>query len=168
MKLTLRHALPGLTLALLAWSGCATSNGVPVPRPFPGAPLPSAAGAAATRSSIVDHALRFLGAPYRDGGETPAGFDCSGFTRYVFGLAQVVLPRLAQDQARVGSALTVDESRPGDLIFFTTIAPGASHVGIVLDGGRFVHAPTSSGVVRIESFSAPYWKTRFVGVRRVS
>jgi cell wall-associated NlpC family hydrolase len=161
------NALSVVVSALLVLAGCATSNTVPVPRPFPGAPIPSASRSTATRSSIVDHALRLLGAPYRDGGETPTGFDCSGFTRYVFGLAQVALPRLAQEQARMGSALPVGKSRPGDLIFFSTIAPGASHVGIVLDGGRFVHAPTSSGVVRIESFGAPYWKTRFVGVRRV-
>ncbi|MGE0447237.1 MAG: C40 family peptidase, partial [Vicinamibacterales bacterium] len=105
--------------------------------------------------------------PYRDGGETPAGYDCSGFTRYVFGLAQVPQPRLAQEQARVGAALPLRERRPGDLVFFTTIAPGASHVGIVLDGDRFVHAPTSSGVVRIESLATPYWKARVVGLRRV-
>lgn len=167
MKLTRCNALALATLALLVTSACATSNSVPVPRPFPGAPLPAAARAGATRARIVEHALGLIGTPYRDGGETPSGFDCSGFTRYVFGLAQVALPRLSQDQARVGSALTVGESRPGDLIFFTTVAPGASHVGIVLEGGRFVHAPTSSGVVRIESFAAPYWKTRFVSVRRV-
>ncbi|MGE0392903.1 MAG: C40 family peptidase [Vicinamibacterales bacterium] len=167
MKLTRCNTLSVAVLALLAVGGCATSNAVPVPRPFPGAPIPGASRAGATRTSIIDHAMRLLGAPYRDGGETPAGFDCSGFTRYVFGLAQVTLPRLTQEQARVGAALSVRDSRPGDLIFFTTIAPGASHVGIVLDGNRFVHAPTSSGVVRIESFATPYWKARVVGVRRV-
>lgn len=166
MKLTL-CARTAAALALAVVSGCATSNAVPVPRPFPGAATATGSRAGATRTRIVDHALRLLGAPYRDGGETPAGFDCSGFTRYVFGLAQVVLPRLAQEQARVGAALSTRESRPGDLIFFTTIAPGASHVGIVLDGDRFVHAPTSEGVVRIESFTTPYWKARVVGVRRV-
>jgi len=153
--------------ALAAAAGCATSNAVPVPRPFPGASMPSGRDRTIVRSSVVDHALRLLGTPYRDGGDTPTGFDCSGFTRYVFGLVQVTLPRQAQEQARLGAALRVKESRPGDLIFFTTVAPGASHVGIVLDGDRFVHAPTSSGVVRIESFTTPYWKRRVVGVRRV-
>jgi cell wall-associated NlpC family hydrolase len=167
MKLPRFHALLVSTFALLAAAGCATSNAVPVPRPFPGASVPRASDRPILRSSVVEHALRLLGTPYRDGGDTPSGFDCSGFTRYVFGLAQVALPRLTQEQARVGEALRVKESRPGDLIFFTTVAPGASHVGIVIDGDRFVHAPTSSGVVRIESFATPYWKRRVVGVRRV-
>ena len=119
------------------------------------------------RSAVVAHATRLLGAPYRDGGETPAGFDCSGFTKYVFALAHVALPRQAQEQARSGRATALGKRKAGDLIFFTTIAPGASHVGILVDRERFVHAPTSSGVVRIESISAPYWKSRFVGLRRM-
>jgi cell wall-associated NlpC family hydrolase len=60
------------------------------------------------------------------------------------------------------------KSQPGDLIFFSTVAKGASHVGLVLDKDRFVHAPSSSGVVRIESFRVPYWRQRVVGVKRVS
>lgn len=166
MKLRRHLALP-FVIAASVWAGaCASTGGVPVPRPFPGASAPPGPRHA-SGSAIVDQALRFLGAPYREGGDSPAGFDCSGFTRYVFGLGQIVLPRLTHDQARAGQALSIEKRKPGDLVFFTTIAPGASHVGIVVDQDRFVHAPTSSGVVRIESLSAPYWKSRLVGLRRV-
>lgn len=155
-------------IAASVWAGaCASAGGMPVPRPFPGASAPPGPRRAPTGSAIVDQALRFLGAPYREGGDSPAGFDCSGFTRYVFALGQIALPRLTHEQARAGQALSLKKRKPGDLVFFTTIAPGASHVGIVVDRDRFVHAPTSSGVVRIESLSAPYWRSRLVGLRRV-
>ncbi len=147
----------------LACSGCASTNAVP--HPFPGSPIQR--HAQPDGGTVIEHALRFLGTPYVDGGDTPAGFDCSGFTRYVFGLAHVALPRQAQEQFRQGKKQALRRVRPGDLIFFSTIAPGASHVGVVVDRTRFIHAPATSGVVRIESFETPYWKHRLVGVRRV-
>ncbi len=166
------------SLALaVAVTGCASSGAVP--RPFPGAPRPPSAtpappdapaassATAPAPAAIVRDALGLLGTPYRDGGDTPAGFDCSGFTRYVFGLSSIPLPRAVHDQFRVGTSLALTHSQPGDLIFFTTVAPGASHVGVVLDEDRFIHAPSTSGVVRIESFTQPYWRRRVVGVRRI-
>ncbi len=160
--------LVGVT-ALVA-SGCATSSAVP--SPFPGAIPPVATtapvGARSRPNAIVENALRLLGTPYRDGGSDPSGFDCSGFTQYVFGLARLTLPREVREQFQAGRKLTLPRSAPGDLIFFSTIAPGASHVGVVLDDHRFVHAPSTSGAVRIESYRAPYWRRRIVGVRRVN
>lgn len=154
--------VPAIVLGL-ACVGCASTNAVP--RPFPGGPLQS--HDQRRTPSVVEQALRFLGTPYVDGGESPAGFDCSGFTRYVFALTQVELPRLAQDQFRVGKKRSLGKARPGDLIFFSTVAPGPSHVGVVVDQTHFVHAPATTGVVRLESFESPYWKRRLVGVRRV-
>ena len=86
-------------------------------------------------------ALSFRGAPYRNGGTTPEGFDCSGFVQYVFGLHGVAMPRETREQFRIGRTVDRDDLVPGDLVFFTTVAPGASHVGIVIDRDQFVHAP---------------------------
>ena len=112
-------------------------------------------------------ALGLRGVPYRNGGSDPRGFDCSGFTQYVFAQAGTALPREVRDQFLVGSPVAPGEQRPGDLIFFTTTAPGASHVGIAIGGEQFVHAPSSRGVVRVESMSLPYWSRRLVGIRRI-
>ena len=157
-------------VALLLAGGCATSSAVP--SPFPGAIPPVSAttpgSARPGTGGIVQNALRFLGTPYRDGGSDPSGFDCSGFTQYVFGLSHVRLPREVRAQFQTGRKLGLRKIAPGDLIFFSTTAPGASHVGVVLDDHQFVHAPSTSGTVRVESYSAPYWNRRIVGVRRVN
>lgn len=118
-------------------------------------------------STILTTALDLLGTPYRNGGSTPAGFDCSGFVQWVFAQLGAALPREVREQAVVGSEIDRAELRPGDLIFFRTTAGRTSHVGIVVDGESFVHAPSSRGVVRVERFTGPYWSRRFVGVRRV-
>jgi cell wall-associated NlpC family hydrolase len=72
-----------------------------------------------------------------------------------------------RDQFGRGASVRVDELTAGDLLFFSTVAPGASHVAIAIDGDRFVHAPSSTGVVRIERLSAAYWAKRYVGARRI-
>jgi len=108
------------------------------------------------------------GVPYLNGGSDLRGFDCSGFTQYVFARAGMLLPRATHDQFLVGAPVSPGEQQPGDLIFFTTTAPGASHVGIALGGDGFVHAPSSRGVVRVESLTLPYWSTRLIGIRRLA
>jgi cell wall-associated NlpC family hydrolase len=112
--------------------------------------------------------LALRGTRYRDGGSDPGGFDCSGFTQYVFGQHGLALPRDVKDQFEVGRKVRPAEIAQGDLIFFSTAGPGASHVGIAIGGDAFVHAPSSTGVVRVERMTAPYWSQRFVGARRVS
>jgi cell wall-associated NlpC family hydrolase len=107
------------------------------------------------------------GTRYRNGGNDPSGFDCSGFTQYVFGQHGVALPRDVKDQFGLGRPVDPADIAAGDLLFFTTTAPGASHVGIALGGVEFVHAPSSTGVVRVERMTSPYWSQRFVGARRV-
>jgi cell wall-associated NlpC family hydrolase len=113
-------------------------------------------------------ALSLRGAPYRDGGDTPSGFDCSGFVKYVYEQNGVAMPRQVRDQYKLGTSVSRDHLAPGDLVFFSTVAPGASHVGIVIGGDQFVHAPSERGVVRVESLSQDYWARRFIGARRVS
>ena len=105
--------------------------------------------------------------PYRNGGSDPSGFDCSGFVQWVFAQNGFRLPREVRDQYQLGSAVDRDAVQPGDLVFFETVSRGASHVGIALGGNEFVHAPSSRGVVRVESFTIDYWRQRFVGARRV-
>jgi peptidoglycan DL-endopeptidase CwlO len=118
--------------------------------------------------ALAGTALAFRGAPYRSGGGDPKGFDCSGFTQYVYAQYGVVLPREVRQQFRLGQSVKPQELAPGDLIFFSTIAPGASHVAIAIGGDEFVHAPSSSGVVRVERLGSSYWSPRFIGVRRVT
>jgi cell wall-associated NlpC family hydrolase len=111
--------------------------------------------------------LSLRGEPYRDGGDGPGGFDCSGFTRYVFAQHGVALPRGVREQFRIGRNVRPKDLEPGDLIFFTTTDPGPSHVGIAVGGDEFVHAPSSAGVVRVERLSSSYWSARFIGARRL-
>jgi cell wall-associated NlpC family hydrolase len=161
-----------LCLASLSAGACATTTGAR-PQPFPmperseRAAPPDAVVAPALSQSIVDTALELRGVPYRDGGADMAGFDCSGFTQYVFARFDVRLPRETRDQYRHGRAVGKENARPGDLVFFSTVARGASHVGIIVDGDRFVHAPSSTGVVRVESMDSRYWRERLVGIRRI-
>jgi cell wall-associated NlpC family hydrolase len=112
-------------------------------------------------------ALTLLGAPYLDGGSTPGGFDCSGFVQYVFGTHGRRLPRTTGEQFAVTNAIPRGRAQAGDLVFFRTTSRGPSHVGILVDGQRFVHAPSERGAVRVEALALPYWSARLVGFRRV-
>lgn len=112
-------------------------------------------------------ALDLRGVRYKSGGSDPSGFDCSGLVQYVFARQGIALPRDVRRQFQVGYEIATADVRPGDLVFFTTEAEGASHVGIALDGESFVHAPNSSGVVRVERLSSAYWSRRLLGARRI-
>jgi cell wall-associated NlpC family hydrolase len=111
-------------------------------------------------------ATDLLGTPYRNGGSTVEGFDCSGFVQYVFAQHGVRVPRTVRRQSEVGAR--VRDVAAGDLVFFQTEGRGPTHVGIALGPDRFIHAPSSRGVVRVEPFAAPYWSSRFLEARRVA
>lgn len=147
--------------------GTPAPSPAPAPIPRPPAPGPTASVSSAIAYSVTGTALGLRGAPYRNGGADPSGFDCSGFVQYVFAQHGVIVPRKVIEQYRAGKDVQTKQLEAGDLVFFTTVAPGASHVGIALGGDEFVHAPSSTGEVRVERLSAPYWSTRFVGARRV-
>ncbi|PYR77884.1 MAG: peptidase P60 [Acidobacteria bacterium] len=117
---------------------------------------------------IVTTAMMYRGVPYRNGGSDPAGFDCSGFVQWVFAQNGVRLPREVRDQYDAGKKIDLKEVKPGDLLFFETVSRGASHVGVAIGGDQFVHAPSSTGVVRVERFTSAYWSKRFIGARRVA
>jgi cell wall-associated NlpC family hydrolase len=169
----------------LAWlaSACASTGAVPRPFPTPGAATGvrphsgSGADAPATGvrppSSALDGyaiagtALSLRGAPYRNGGSDPSGFDCSGFVWYVFARHGITVPRTVGQQFHSGVEVTPNALQAGDLVFFSTGAPGASHVGMSIGGDEFVHAPSSRGDVRVERISARYWSSRYVGAKRL-
>jgi cell wall-associated NlpC family hydrolase len=122
-----------------------------------------------SHSPILSEALSQLGTPYRFGGDSPAeGFDCSGLITYSaqrsIGLK---LPRNAASLATVGSNIDRDDLRPGDLVFFDTMGSRYSHVGIYLGADRFVHSPSTGGVVRIDDMTVDYWNRRYTGARRI-
>jgi cell wall-associated NlpC family hydrolase len=106
--------------------------------------------------------------PYKNGGSDPRGFDCSGFMQWVFARHGLVLPREVATQYMAGGRVDRNELMPGDLVFFETVSRGASHVGLVIAGDQFVHAPSEKGVVRVEYLSTAYWAKRYVGARRVN
>jgi cell wall-associated NlpC family hydrolase len=120
------------------------------------------------RAEVVVQAMALLDVPYRYGGSTPAGFDCSGLVRYVFkAVTGRELPRRTQDMSRVGRPIRRSELLPGDLVYFNTFSSAYSHVAIYVGDGRFLHAPARGGRVRIEGLDDRYWKWRYDGARRL-
>ena len=175
----------------VSFAACASTGAVYTPKPFPmpgggsgpiAIPAPAPTSAAAPEApaapvasvpgpadgyALSGTALSLRGTPYRAGGEDPNGFDCSGFVQYVYQQHGVAMPREVREQFRVGKSIDRSRLAPGDLVFFSTVAPGASHVGIVIGGDQFVHAPSERGVVRVENLSSQYWASRYVGAKRV-
>ena len=174
-----------LALAGACSGACASSGFTPKPFPMPGGtpattspanPAPShpAPSHAAPRTSGFDGyalagtALSLRGTPYRNGGTDTNGFDCSGFTQFVFSQHGLPLPREVREQYRAGKPVKAGDLAPGDILFFTTTDPGPSHVAIAVGGDQFVHAPSSTGVVRVEHLGSSYWSPRYLGARRVT
>ena len=114
---------------------------------------------------VTHTALRYVGVPYVWGGTSFNGVDCSGFVQAVFEHNGVSLPRTADSQFEVGRPVKMHDLEPGDLVFFETYAVGASHVGIYLGGGRFIHA--SSEGVRVDALAEDYYALRYIGARRL-
>ncbi|WP_273061827.1 C40 family peptidase [Colibacter massiliensis] len=117
-------------------------------------------------NKVVSQAYQYLGVPYVFGGNTPNGFDCSGFTKYVFAHSGVTLPRMADEQYRLGAAVSKRDLIPGDLVFFTTYESGISHTGIYVGNNQFISATSSSGI-HVDSLNSEYWRSRYVGAKRI-
>lgn len=118
-------------------------------------------------NSVVEYAKRFIGTPYVSGGKTPAGFDCSGFTSYVYQAFGVQLNSSSKTQINQGVAVAQNELQPGDLLFFNTSGSGVSHVAIYVGGGNMVHATVPGDTVKISSMNSSYYAGRYVGARRI-
>lgn len=140
-----------LLFALLA--GCART---PVANP----PVSTASHAA------TEIAASMVGKPYRYGGSTPQGFDCSGLVYFSFQRAGIKVPRSTERLRKQGQPVATAHATRGDLVFFNQEGRYSSHVGIYLGNNRFVHAPSSGKRVRVDSLNDPYWQKHWVGVRR--
>ena len=114
-------------------------------------------------SGVVGIAMQYLGTPYVWAGASPAGFDCSGFTMYVFAQVGVSLPHFSGGQYSMGVPVAYSQLQPGDLVFFE----GLGHVGIYIGGGQFIHSPHTGDVVKISSLAEAYYAGSYVGARRI-
>jgi cell wall-associated NlpC family hydrolase len=115
-------------------------------------------------------ALGLVGVHYRYGGNNPkGGFDCSGLINYVYSKsANIKLPRTIQEMSSKGQSIGSQAPAPGDLVFFNTTGEKYSHAGIYVGQGRFVHAPSAGGTVRLEFITSPYWAAKFIEARRIA
>jgi cell wall-associated NlpC family hydrolase len=159
-----------LFLAMLALSGCSWAP------PRAEQPTASVAGAAnwgvpatqpAYSERVVNAAVSMMGAPYRWGGDTPAGFDCSGLVYYSFDMAGLQVPRTSRDQFRRAQPVPLGAARPGDLVFFAS-GKKISHVGIYLGDDEFIHAPEAGQNVKISSIREDYYRAHFAGAGRLA
>ena len=130
----------------------------------------SEAASSGNASQVVEYAKQFLGYPYVYGGTSPRGFDCSGFVKYVYANFGINMNRTASAQMDNGTPVSMSELIPGDVVFFKkagSSASRASHVGIYVGNGQFIHASTSRTGVIISNMSSAYYTTGFVGGRRM-
>ena len=143
---------------LLTFAGCASHGGQ----------LQPAANAHA--NDVLMRAIGLVGTPYRYGGNTPeSGFDCSGLVDFVFrDAADLELPRSTRELIELRARpIRRDDLQPGDLVFFNPGGGDVSHIGIYVGEGRFVHAPSSGGTVRLDSLDSPYWRQAYRSAKRV-
>ena len=174
-KAILILCLSGMSLTAISAEEAAPATQAPAQQPsaLQGYVLGARQVLTATKNGVeelFDKGFSFLGIRYKHGGDGPeeGGFDCSGLVRKVFGDALGLnLPRTAAEMAKVGDKVNKEELKPGDLVFFNTMRRTFSHVGIYLGENRFMHAPSTGSVVRVENMDNAYWMKRFNGARRL-
>ncbi|MGH8660787.1 MAG: C40 family peptidase [Burkholderiales bacterium] len=149
-----RLSLAAFGLIVLALGGCSS------------APKQTDAGGD-VGASAARHALAMQGKPYRPGGDSPRGFDCSGLVQYSYARANTRVPRSTEGQWAGSRAVARKEIRPGDLLFFHQEGKRNSHVAIYVGNNRFVHAPSSGKQVSTASLTDRYWSQHFAGARRL-
>lgn len=115
----------------------------------------------------VEIAENLKGVPYRYGGVTPKGFDCSGLVHFAYHKAGIKIPRTTRDLYRVSRRLPIEQAKPGDLLFFKINSRKLSHVGLYAGNGRFIHASTGQNRVADGSLEDPYWRDRLIGIGRL-
>ena len=119
---------------------------------------------------IVNIAAKYKGTPYKYGGTTPDGFDCAGYTSYVYKKTGIIIPRTARLQYNSGRSVAKSDFKKGALVFFMRwpligMILSPSHVGIYVGNNKFIHAPSSGGKIKYDSLSNSYWKNHFKGAR---
>lgn len=173
-KLVIPRSQPVETPPAPAAEAAPASESVPAPPPAEAAPAGSPEGADAVSAEIHQRseqvlaiARTLLGVPYRFGGSSPKGFDCSGFVRYVLRQVGIDAPHNALGMYRLVNPIEKDQVHPGDLVFFVnTYMPGISHVGIYVGAGKFIHSPYRGRGVQFESLSNPYYAARYYAAGR--
>ncbi|HEU5338359.1 MAG TPA: C40 family peptidase [Sulfuricaulis sp.] len=128
---------------------------------------PAVDSAPTLASRAADHAITMVGKPYRYGGNTPKGFDCSGLVQYSYGRAGVKLPHGTRSLLQMSRPVSRNKLQRGDLVFFTQEGRKSSHVALYLGNGRFVHSPSSGKYVYVAGLNEPYWQRHFTEARRL-
>jgi cell wall-associated NlpC family hydrolase len=156
-----------IVLGLAACAAAPPQQGRPAsPVGSSGTPSIGSARVANPARLLVANALSMLGQPYRYGGDMPGGFDCSGLVQYAAGGAGIWVPRTALEQLRYGRPIARGDLRAGDLVFLH-LKHKELHVGIALDGDRFVHAPSTGGYIRVDSLARAPYDRGFTAARRI-
>lgn len=133
-----------------------------------GATAVATASSSSLGQQVVDYAKQYLGCPYVYGGNGPSSFDCSGYTSYVYRHFGYTLNRTASTQLSNGTSVSKSELQPGDLVFFKyNTSKAASHVGIYIGGGQFIHASTNTYTVKIDDLTRGHYANVYVGARRI-
>jgi murein DD-endopeptidase len=127
---------------------------------------PDSGTESAVHRPVLDVAVSQLGVPYRYGGATPRGFDCSGLVYYAYARVGIRAPRSTMAQYRYAHPVALDALQPGDLVFFKRVFRSVAHVGIYAGNARFIHAPSKGRVVSYDSLNDPYWRRRLVAAGR--
>lgn len=159
-KATLQYLL--LSAIVILASGCSSTPDYP--------PRTSSKTTPLSGNSFAHPGVRvaasMLGTPYRYGGSSPRGFDCSGLVYYSYRQAGFHVPRTTREQLRAANRIAMSQLTPGDLLFFRTVRKDVSHVAIYTGDGRFIHAPSSGKRVSYGSMSNTYWKNRLIAAGR--
>lgn len=161
--------LLNILLALLLGKVLGTSNTstTDIPSALGAAMSPKTVESNSTKGTeIIKNAQKYMGVPYVWGGDTPTGWDCSGYTQYVMKESGITIPRTAAEQYATGNAINKNDLKIGDLVFFTTYKAGASHVGFYMGDGKFIHASSVAKQVTINSLSEDYYTQHYIGARR--
>ncbi len=145
-------------IAIGLLSGCASQPTAPTSKPTPpNEPAPP--------HRVVETALAQLDKPYRYGGQSPRGFDCSGLVYYAYRNSGIAVPRTSREQLRQARPVSLRELLPGDLLFFRERRK-VTHVGLYVGEGRFIHASTGERMVKLSSLTSPYWREHLIGAGR--
>jgi cell wall-associated NlpC family hydrolase len=164
--------LDGVILAGRVLNSGSSSSTSGSSRGSSGARMPRSPAPTAAASRVLNTADRYVGVPSVWGGNTPNGFDCSGFTKYVFAKNGVTLPRTSREQARVGDAVPLDYGAmlPGDILLFAEPGEAVSHVAIYVGSGRIIHASSAAGEVSyldLDGSRGAWYVQNLVAVRRL-